>query len=182
MIATLFRLTYSSVVGSPPATSAMLFLQSNLLHLRQRQWVLLSNTLVGQHKWKKVIDSFKETDMFTLVPYQPNMNIIGCKWLGTTNQFKCWWDIEKSKSTSGSKWLLIMKRALTTWKPIALLLNSHSNIGSWYCYFFSVGYKAVGCYTDFLHGEFTKTVYMHQPRGFIDKDNPVYVCKINKAI
>lgn len=34
----------------------------------------------------------------------------------------------------------------------------------------------------FLYGDLKETVYMHQPPGFINKDKPGYVCKLNKAI
>jgi len=34
----------------------------------------------------------------------------------------------------------------------------------------------------FLQGALTKHVYMHQPPGFIDKDFPSHVCKLQKAI
>ena len=34
----------------------------------------------------------------------------------------------------------------------------------------------------FLHGNISETVYMHQPPGFVDKERPHYVCKLNKAL
>lgn len=34
----------------------------------------------------------------------------------------------------------------------------------------------------FLYGDLTETVYMHQPPGFINKEKPGYMCKLNKAI
>ena len=34
----------------------------------------------------------------------------------------------------------------------------------------------------FLYGDLTETVYMYQPPGFINREKPGYVCKLNKAI
>lgn len=34
----------------------------------------------------------------------------------------------------------------------------------------------------FLQGLFDEVVYMEQPPGFVDKDRPHYVCRLNKAI
>jgi hypothetical protein len=34
----------------------------------------------------------------------------------------------------------------------------------------------------FLHGSLAKTVFMEQPKGFIDKHHPDFVCKLHKAL
>jgi len=34
----------------------------------------------------------------------------------------------------------------------------------------------------FLHGTLTKTIYMQQPKGFVDQSHPHFVCKLHKAI
>jgi hypothetical protein len=34
----------------------------------------------------------------------------------------------------------------------------------------------------FLHGSLTEIVYMHQPKGFVDTNNPHFVCKLHKAL
>ena len=34
----------------------------------------------------------------------------------------------------------------------------------------------------FLQGHLSENVYMLQPPGFVDNDNPSYVCKLNKTI
>ena len=34
----------------------------------------------------------------------------------------------------------------------------------------------------FLHGTISEDIYMHQPPGFVDKDHPHYVCKLEKAL
>lgn len=34
----------------------------------------------------------------------------------------------------------------------------------------------------YLQGNLTDTVYMKQPRGFVDRDKPHHVCKLNKAL
>ena len=33
----------------------------------------------------------------------------------------------------------------------------------------------------FFHGNLTEDVYMTQPPGYVDKDNPTYVCRLQKA-
>ncbi|GJU78356.1 ribonuclease H-like domain-containing protein [Tanacetum coccineum] len=34
----------------------------------------------------------------------------------------------------------------------------------------------------FLHGQFSKTVYMHQPPGFVDSSHPDYVCHLQRSL
>ena len=34
----------------------------------------------------------------------------------------------------------------------------------------------------FLHGTITEDIYMHQPPGFVSKEFPHYVCKLEKAL
>lgn len=34
----------------------------------------------------------------------------------------------------------------------------------------------------FLHVTLTETVYMHQPHGYVNKEHPDYVCRLNKAL
>lgn len=34
----------------------------------------------------------------------------------------------------------------------------------------------------FLHGTIDEDIYMHQPPGFVDKNHPHYVCKLEKAL
>nr|GEU68354.1 ribonuclease H-like domain-containing protein [Tanacetum cinerariifolium] len=35
---------------------------------------------------------------------------------------------------------------------------------------------------DFLHGHLSKTVYMHQPPGFVDPNEPGYVCHLQRSL
>lgn len=36
--------------------------------------------------------------------------------------------------------------------------------------------------TAFLHGELDETIYMRQPKGFIDKSKPEHACLLKKSI
>ena len=128
------------------------------------------------------MSSFERFGVWTLVPPPPQCNVVSCKWV-----FKQKFDVDGSVARLKSR---LTARGFTqrrgndfseTWAPtcrqrtLRLLLAEASNLdycktGQW------------DCTSAFLHADIDKEIYMRQPPGFVDKDHPGWVCRLNKSI
>ncbi|PKU76067.1 Retrovirus-related Pol polyprotein from transposon TNT 1-94 [Dendrobium catenatum] len=118
---------------------------------------------------------------WTLIPRPPNSSILGCKWTYRTK-----------RHSDGS---------IAKYKARLVAQGNHQEYGLDYTETFSPVVKlptirillAIALHRDwpvhqmdvanaFLHGSLNETVYMSQPKGFEDNNNPDYVCRLNKAI
>ena len=136
--------------------------------------------------WRKSVElemsSFKRFGVWTLVPPPPRCNAVSCKWV-----FKEKFDSSGAVCRLKSR---LTARGFTqrrgddfseTWAPtcrqrtLRLLLAEASNISH-------VTTAQWDCTSAFLHADIDKEVYMQQPPGFVDKDRPDWVCRLNKSI
>ncbi|KAI0502019.1 hypothetical protein KFK09_016964 [Dendrobium nobile] len=116
-----------------------------------------------------------------LIPPNPNFNVLGCKW------------IFRTKTNSNDQTARYKARLVAlgynqefgidytdTFSPVAkittirilITIALHRN---WPLHQLDIS-------NAFLHGSLNDVVYMKQPPGFIDKDNPTHICKLNKAL
>uniref|UniRef100_A0A803Q711 Polyprotein n=1 Tax=Cannabis sativa TaxID=3483 RepID=A0A803Q711_CANSA len=121
---------------------------------------------VKSPQWNAAMNSkiyaLKRNKTWVMVPLPPGKQAIGCKWVfrekentdGSTAQFKARPVIKPTTIR------VILTIALSKGWPL----------------------KQLDINNAFLNGEFAEEVYMSQPPGFIDKESPELVCKLNKAI
>lgn len=126
-------------------------------------------------------DSFVETKTFSLIPYQPDMNILGCKWVfrtklnadGTLDRLKARLVAKGYDQEEGVDYLETYSPVVRT-ATVRLILHA-ATVFKW-------DIKQLDVKNAFLHGDLTETVYMNQPPGFVDQANLSSVWKLHKAI
>lgn len=122
----------------------------------------------------KEIDTFKKTGTYSLVPYQPDMNILGCKWVFRTK-------LQADGALDKLKARLCVKGFdqeeyidyLETYNPMVKIATVRSVLHTATVLKWDI--KQLDVKNAFLHGDLSKTVYMHQPLGFIDPNHPGHV-------
>ena len=125
--------------------------------------------------------SFDETDTFTLVPYHPDMHILGCRWIfrvklnddGTVKCLRSRLVVKGYDQEEGIDYLDTYSPVVKS--PTIRAMLHLATVNKWEI-------KQLDVKHVFLYGDLTETVFMHQPPGFINPEKPGYVCKLNKAI
>ena len=143
------------------------------------------NQALKDHKWRGAmsdeITAFARNRTFDLVPRQPHYNIVGCKWI-FKNKFLPNGSLSRCKARLVAKgYNQQLGRDYTeTFSPVIksttlrLVLDVAVSRG-W-------PIQQLDVNNAFLQGTLEEEVYMDQPPGFIDADNPTHVCRLRKAI
>ena len=124
--------------------------------------------LISNHTW-------------TLVPFQPDLNIVGCKWVfrikrhadGTIERYKARLVAKGFHQEEGIDYFETFSPVVRP-TTIRLVLTLAISFG-W-------SIRQLDVHNAFLHGALTETVYMEQPPGFIDASKPNHICLLSKAI
>ncbi|GJR52184.1 RNA-directed DNA polymerase, eukaryota [Tanacetum coccineum] len=118
---------------------------------------------------------------WVLVPRPTNVNVVRSMWLfkhkfhvdGTLSRYKARLVANGRSQQQGidcdETFSLVVKPA--TIRTVLSLSFSHD----WPIY-------QLDMKNAFLHGQLSKTVYMHQPSGFVDSARPDYVCHLQKSL
>ncbi|CAA7017946.1 unnamed protein product [Microthlaspi erraticum] len=143
------------------------------------------NQALKDKRWRGAlsteIDAFARNHTFDLVPRPLNHNVVGCKWI-FTNKFFATGVFNRCKARLVAKGFNQQQgRDYTeTFSPvikattIRIILDIAVSM-SW-------PIQQLDVNNAFLQGTLEEEVYMEQPPGFVDKDHPSYVCKLNKAV
>ena len=126
-------------------------------------------------------DSQLRNHTWSLVPRKKSYNVVGCRWVYRIKR-KADGTIDRRKSRLVGKgyhqrpgvdyqdtYSPVIKQ------PTVLLVLSLAVMNNW-------PLRQLDVNNAFLQGNLNEDVYMEQPQGFVDKDKPDYVCKLNKAI
>ena len=127
------------------------------------------------------IMALKKNGTWTLVPYSPSVNIVGNKWV-----FKVKHDMygkfQRCKARLVAKGFLQTPgvdfnetfspviKASTIRMVLTIAVSRNWEV------------RQLDINNAFLNGDLQEVVYMHQPEGFIDKQKPDHVCRLNKAL
>ena len=136
-------------------------------------------------EWKKAAESeYKsliDNHTWDLVPPPEDKNVVGSKWVfkvkrkadGTIQRFKGRLVAQGYTQSPGTDYDEVFA-PVVRYTSIRSLL-AVANICNWEIHQMDVK-------TAFLQGNLNEEIYMKQPDGFIDREKPDYVCKLNKGI
>ncbi|CAA7025129.1 unnamed protein product [Microthlaspi erraticum] len=121
------------------------------------------------------------TRSWSLVPYTPDMNVLGSKWI-FTHKIKYDGSLDRLKACIVAQGFDQEEGIdyLKTYSPIVRSATVRevlhlATVMEW-------PIKQMDVKNAFLHGELSEVVYMKQPAGFVDKEKPDHVCLLHKAI
>lgn len=133
------------------------------------------------HAMDHEFSTLQRCGTWSLVPYKPHMNIVGCKWV-----------YQIKKNSDGS---------IQRYKACLVAKGFHQQPGIDFFETFSPVVKqatirvvlSIAIHFDweiqqpdvesaFLHGELYEEVYMAQPQGYVDPMYPTHVCHMHKSI
>ncbi|CAA7053046.1 unnamed protein product [Microthlaspi erraticum] len=118
---------------------------------------------------------------FDLVPPAPNQNIVPTMWIytlkylpnGFLDRYKARWVARGFNQQYGLDYAETFSpvvKSLTIRLVLQLAVNNNWQV------------KQLDVNNAFLHGTLTEEVYVSQPPGFVDRDKPDHVCRLNKAL
>lgn len=118
---------------------------------------------------------------WSLVPYDPNMKVVGCKWVfkikynpnGTISRFKARLVAKGFHQTPGVDFS-------KTYSPVVKAPTIRTILSIAVCNNWEV--KQIDVNNAFPNGDLSEDVYMAQPEGYEDKNRPTHICKLNKAL
>ena len=133
------------------------------------------------HAMTEEIQALHQSNMWTLVPRPPNVNVLGSKWVfrtkyhvdGTIDRHRARLVAQGFAQVPGfyfSHTFNLVVKATTVRIVLSLAVTNH-----WHLYQLDVN-------NTFLNGHFCETVYMEQPLGYVDKLHPNHQCRLNKAL
>lgn len=137
------------------------------------------------HKWRRAMseeyDALVKNGTWELVPPDTRHNLVGWKWVFRTKR-KSYGSVDRFKARLIAKGFHQRPGIdyQDTFSPVVKPTTVRVVLSIAVSRGWSLGHLDVN--NDFLQGHLSENVYMSQPPGFVDKDNPSYVCKLRKAI
>lgn len=121
------------------------------------------------------VDTFARNKIFDLVPQTPTQNMVGCKWLyknkvlpnGSLGMCKARLVVKGYNQKHGRDYTETLSSV--TKSTILHLVLDVAVSRSW-------PIRQLDVHNAFLQSTLAEEIYMEQPPGFIDKDNPNHVC------
>ena len=118
---------------------------------------------------------------WTLVPYRPDMNVVGCKWVykaklkpdGSLERLKARLVAKGFSQVDGVDFSETFSPVI---KPASILLAlTIAAVKGWEI-------RQLDVKNAFLHGYLSQPVYMQQPPGYVDSQFPTHVCQLSRAL
>lgn len=136
-------------------------------------------------EWRTAMDleftALQRQGTWTLVPHQPHMNVVGCKWVfrikrnpdGSVNKYKARLVAKGFHQQPGIDFI-------ETFSPVVKHTTIRVILSLALAYNWPLRQLDVEC--AFLHGDLHEEVYMAQPQGYVDPTHPSHVCRMIKSI
>ena len=136
-------------------------------------------------RWKNAADdeyqSLLKNDTWELVDLPPGKNVIGCKWVfklkknvdGSISRYKARLVAQGYSQQAGLDYNEVFAPVAryTSIRTVLAIANA-----------LDLELHQMDVKTAFLNGELDSEIYMEQPDGYIDKQRPNMVCKLQKSI
>lgn len=125
--------------------------------------------------------SLQRNGTWVLVPHEPHMNVVGCKWVyrikrnpdGSINRYKARLVAKGFNQQPGID-------LIDTFSPVVKHTTIHLVLALATAYHWPLCQLDVEC--AFFHGDLRETVFMAQLQGYIDPTKPTHVCRMIKSI
>ena len=141
----------------------------------------------GDHciQWKEATDpeydSLISNDTWELVPLPEGKNVVGSRWVfkvkpdenGSVERFKARLVTQGYSQGEGTDYHEVFSPVVRSTSIRTLL--ALANTCDWEVHQMDV-------HTAFLHGDLDEEIYMKQPDGYTDEENPNHVCKLKKSL
>ncbi|KFK30733.1 hypothetical protein AALP_AA6G020200 [Arabis alpina] len=127
------------------------------------------------------IGNCAEAETWSLVPYTPDMHVLGSKWVFRT-KLTADGELDKLRARIVAKGFNQEEGIdyLETYSPVVRTATVRTVLHTATVMNWEI--KQMDVKNAFLHGELSETVYMTQPAGFEDKAHPDHVCQLHKSI
>ncbi|KAI5314025.1 hypothetical protein L3X38_043201 [Prunus dulcis] len=138
-----------------------------------------------QHHWRvamtEELNALIKNGTWSLVPYDPSMNVVGCKWVFRVKR-KADGTIDRHKARLVAKGFHQQEGVdyTETFSPVVKATTIHTVLSL----AVSNGWEArqLDVSNAFLHGHLKDDVYMTQPSGFLDSSQPHHVCRLHRSL
>ncbi|CAL8121905.1 unnamed protein product [Prunus armeniaca] len=138
-----------------------------------------------QHHWRTAmneeLNALIKNGIWSLVPYDPSMNVVGCKWVFRVKR-KADGTIDRYKARLVAKGFHQQKGVgyTETFSPVV----KPTTIRTVLSLAVSNGWEArqLDVSNAFLHGHLKEEVYVIQAPGFLDSFQPHHVCKLYRSL
>ena len=140
---------------------------------------------LNNENWVEAIHSemgsLMRNETWTLVPRPANKNIVGCRWVfklkhnpdGSIERYKARLVAQGFSQVHGVDYNEVFSPVVKFASIRTLLAFGNDNN-------YEIHHMDVK--TAYLNGELDHEIFMEQPEGFVDTQNPTYVCKLQKSI
>jgi hypothetical protein len=129
----------------------------------------------------KELTALAANHTWTLVPYKPHMNVVGCRWVYKA-KLKSDGSLERLKAHLVAKGfnqvdgIDFSENFSPVIKPASIrLVLTIVAVKGWEI-------RQLDVKNAFLHGSLSTLVYMEQPPGYIDPSKPTHVCQLSRAL
>ena len=131
---------------------------------------------------KEELASIQQHSVWKLVPRTSSMHVLGCRFVYKLKRDPATQEIKRFKAR-----LVAQGYRQREGVDYNLTFASTVNMQSLRLFFFLVSFYKFFLYkvdikTFFLHGDLLETIYMEQPKGYVDSTRSDHVCKLSKSL